>query len=743
MADQRLEISTPLEGVNRLLARANQPANSVWDAQNVRPLDRYGRMRLAQRPGTEKLWTSAMGTGSQNVQFMQQVVTALDPNLILPDIEQLSIDFVNDVTPGTDANSIDLIAGGDSTFSVVNANSTSGNLSGELQTDGTTGRLVSTTFDTINGFVALYTDASLTIGDAFVLRATVRPRNTIAPGGCGVAAKISTTLANQYSLRLVLYTDRIQFEDANEGVATLTSAVSLSAPASADYELELRVNGLNIFGYVDGVLKIQHTFSSAPANWSNSGVGVYVGGRETSFSSNGIVDFTVLTARQLANFRQTNIVAVTGGSVYVGDIATQGTVATSGSGVLRTTGRVQGSDYLGKVYFVDGGVNDMQVLDIATQTVSTISVSAGSASASDLGNFQTAATWRGRLVIGADRDNPQNVWFSKLGDPTDWDFTEDAVGSAFALNASTSGNIGQPVVALMPFNDDILIIGTDNQLWAVRGDPTDGGTVEILSDGIGVVGPRAWTQAPDGSVYFVGTGGLYRMAPTGTVPENISRLKYNQFFADINRGLFDVQLLWDRDQQGMYIFVAPVNEGAATHLWYDERSQGFWPIVFPNSFGPTSAIVYDGDDPDDRVLLLGGRTGLIQQLTDDARTDDGTDINSYVEIGPIRAPFDDAVVTGIDMDLGELGEDDIANPDRWNMNLEIYAGDVAYEVMEGTPKSVVQVNYGRGGLRSKTLRQRQRGRYFLLRLSNGATNNYFSFERASMNFKNAGRARRL
>ncbi len=47
----RVPIKPPIKGVNRNLARGSQPEGTTYDALNILPIDRQGRLRLAQRAG--------------------------------------------------------------------------------------------------------------------------------------------------------------------------------------------------------------------------------------------------------------------------------------------------------------------------------------------------------------------------------------------------------------------------------------------------------------------------------------------------------------------------------------------------------------------------------------------------------------------------------------------------------------------------------------------------------------------
>jgi hypothetical protein len=84
------------------------------------------------------------------------------------------------------------------------------------------------------------------------------------------------------------------------------------------------------------------------------------------------------------------------------------------------------------------------------------------------------------------------------------------------------------------------------------------------------------------------------------------------------------------------VFVTPIEKGPDTiHFFWEERLNAWWPVTFGDAdFDPLAIHVFDGDLPDDRVILLGGRDGYIRAMDHTAEDDDGIDIDSEVLIGP-------------------------------------------------------------------------------------------------------------
>lgn len=723
MANQPFEFKSPLKGVFKNGTYTDHPVEAAVDALNVLPFDRQGRNRVAQRAGSSKLWASALGSGGL-VQLLDQTTIALDPTSITADTLLGSDSFTYSVgalqTVATTTNWKTYGGGGASQLTVWNVNA-----SGEVFVN--TGSSVE---------VAIYQPA-VTLGTAYVLKLTAkwaaseRPliniatrvnKTTPGAGPAGVYVQFSGNANGSVGLTAGT-------SPATTGLlSTVTTPLAIINATAGTSVFEVRVNGDVFQVYIDGIKYAQFTSSSSSGN---SGIGFARGSQ--LFTGATYDTFQVYTGRNLATYRQTNLVGVSAGSIFEGDISTQATVVTGGTTQLSDSIIPQGGSSGGKYYFVDG--LNIRKLDIATHAMETYTATAGTAP-----SFCTVACfYRDRLVLGAPRDTPQNFFFSRVGTHTDWDYTQTDSATAFAGNASIAGRIGEPIVALMPFSDDILLIGGDHNLWAMRGDPADGGSIDMVSDAIGMLGPNAWTKAPDGTVFFVGTGGFFKMAPGSSLPVNLSSDKWNDFFRTINRASNYIRVAWDRDRQGAYIFITPVTSGTATHLWYDLPTGGFWPLQFPNTFGPVTALVYDGDGPDDRAALLGTRNGYIQKLTQTDKSDDGTAISSRVLIGPYKnSDVTEAILEWIDVILGEP-QTGFADSD-YNVTASVLAGQTA-EKAANNPLYTRSRTFTSSRRQTKWI-NRTRGAYFFLKLSNAVLNKTFNFEKAVAMFLPGGMVRR-
>jgi hypothetical protein len=199
-------------------------------------------------------------------------------------------------------------------------------------------------------------------------------------------------------------------------------------------------------------------------------------------------------------------------------------------------------------------------------------------------------------------------------------------------------------------------------------------------------------------------------------------------------------MAWDRDQQGAYIFVTNVNPGGtSTHLWYDLRTGGFWPLSYPDTMGPISALVYDGDGPTDRILMLGGRDGFVRQSQlSDMGSDDGTAISSYCYVGPVRAEdTSETMLEWLDVILADGASFPSANV---NVQLDLFTASTVERAFIN-PLYFRRKTFTGSGRQVRWL-TRIRGQALFLKFSNAVLNKTWGFDKAVGIFTPAGTIRR-
>jgi hypothetical protein len=257
--------------------------------------------------------------------------------------------------------------------------------------------------------------------------------------------------------------------------------------------------------------------------------------------------------------------------------------------------------------------------------------------------------WRSRIVLAGLPSDPHNYFMTKVGDPLDLDYSPDTVTAdqAVAGDVGVLGKMGDVLTCLIPYNDDILLFGCDHSIYAMSGDPQDGGGYDLISDTIGMPFGAPWCMDSTGRVYFFSSKGqVYRLDGPQSAPVPISNESIAPDLDAVNLNTNLIRLTWDEKLQGINVFITPYTAGATTHWFYDSRTQGWFRDVFGNtSHNPMTVLTLDADDPADRVILIGSEDGYVRQIDDTVSTDDGGAISSFVIMGPISNGGNPFIIT--------------------------------------------------------------------------------------------------
>lgn len=822
-------VPMPYKGVHRLLPRSEQPADTCWDALNVLPFDRYGRRRIAQRPGSGRLFeditgliaeggstttivdvgladagytsesifgtvtftsgplngttalissyspdtdtitlaqtlstavtagttysiSRTLGPASQSIRALKQVSTIPSSPTVTADTLVFGEDFsaypngtlVRDVGGVRDARLRMIGLDSPLSWDTVWASDTRANQgsiqSGAIYCSGSGG--------TYSALVPWSVRTAPAVGSTYRIEISFTVRTSSAePSYISVFTRTandpttSRASVNVYAERNTAGVCSVKLRVLNSGGGTVSTPGSFTYGgtnylSTGRHTMVVTVNGNLYSVYVDDVFLFSATVTDY-ATQSGVGFGYTYSTLSDSTAANGYVTkFMVYTGSPSSVSAENKLLAVSGRSVHVGRPHVGMPIAGGGLDVLLGTFRPEVALIDREAYIVDGSAPIYRV-DLAANTMLTYTASAGTAPT----NCTLAAAWRGRLVVASPTGAPQNFFFARVGNPFDWDYSQTDPAAAFAGNVGTIGKIGEPITALIPFTNDVLVIGTTRSIYAVNGDPADGGTIDLITSNTGIVGPRAWAVDPSGTVWFVGAGGLYRMSPTpNSSPENMSYLVYPQFFSAISSRSWYIDLQWDNQRHGLWVFATRVSSADSIHLFYDARNGGYWPMQWPINHGPMSALAYYGDDPDRRYLLLGGRNGRIYAQSDRTRRDEvSTPISCHVEIGPMQLnPNGDSTIHRIDLDMGEVAPPDDSTV--WNLDLDLLGGKTAYAVTEGTERYLYTYRFVNDG-RGLTRVARVRGGWHTIKLRNADDGDYFSLEKMSVDWTPAGRQR--
>lgn len=336
---------------------------------------------------------------------------------------------------------------------------------------------------------------------------------------------------------------------------------------------------------------------------------------------------------------------------------------------LNITGVMFSSPNQQRLWFVDG-VNAVVYTPI-TNVVDLWTATAGIFPVDSQNNYpRLVETWRGRTIVSGLLEDPQNIFMSAVDGPTDFDYAplSPSALDAVALNIPNGlGLIGDVVNTIIPYTDDLLIIGCDSSIRVIRGDPLAGGQIDTVSRAIGMAWGRPWALDPYGNIYFMSNRcGIYTMVP-GQQPQRISQ-GIESLLQDIDTGANAIRFLWNDRGQSLHVFVTPTLEPTTTtHFVYEQRTGAWFTDTFANNdHNPVTCCTFDGNSARDRVPLIGSWDGTVRSLSVDAADDDGTPIQSSVIIGPIVAK-----------DMGEITVNDAVSV------LASGSNDVYYDVLVG------------------------------------------------------------
>lgn len=482
--------------------------------------------------------------------------------------------------------------------------------------------------------------------------------------------------------------------DGGTGAHTIVSTLMSAQTAdNNEHQMELRVHNHFAQCFWDGILRGTVDLSG---EYGTAGQHVRLAlctfrKRTTgTFDSNSLTfkfnDWEVYDATSPTNFREERITAVSGGNFYRGTRLTGLSLpASGGSGALSATAPlIQTAQAFGVLYMVDGLSYKQYepLLDAVSTWTPSIGTLPGDAVPISPQKARLITVFRGRIVLSGVADEPHNWFMSAVADPLDWDYggpLEPA--AAVAGNVSESGQVPDLITGMLGYFDDALIFGAASSVWALQGDLFTGGRMVCLTRDVGLAGPRAITHGPNKMVYAFLTDGLYRFSPNQfniSQADRVSLARLDRTFRNIDITTNQIQLAWDVNRHGLWIFITPYDSDVTKHYFYDHRSDSFWPVMIPEDHGPTAVHEYDSDDPDDRAVLVGGRDSYIRYFLRRQKSDDGDPIFSGLTIGPIATPWPKrfTALMNLEATLDELGG---------LVNYQVMSGDTAQDALFNDP----------------------------------------------------------
>lgn len=718
MASERsMTIQFPSGGLNRKVSYRQTPPYSSRRMKNVRVEEADTNiMRGGQRPGLEKYDSTEFGSGSL-INMMGQVTLASGAQSGSGRLSFLDHFTRNESDLGGSWETPSWLDDQPATGERSQTWSTSlpdsgGGLMKDLSINNSAEYSISVDFDkdtnspwTLNGTVTIYAMLDNTSPDftkegiAVVFNAT---------GETGV-----------YSGMLI---------DVNNYIPTayaLTGGTTSSADAYGKLTVTINSNNVKVYWGRGGtqtlILDQDVTAKSGTCvgfdlNPSANGNGALI----DTFSVEG----TASTARP-NQLRWDSMVIGSGGNVYYENSA--GTFTQASGASISSAYTIQCCQFLQKLYVADyntAGTGVVHILDPSTGGWSTLTAMAGSVPT----NCPLIARWHGRIVLAK-----ESLWYMcAVNSPTDWQYGRPTATTAVASQNSEAGVLGEPIRALCPASDDLLIFGCDNSIWALHGDPAWHGRLQNLSEDVGVVDAFAWCFGPNGEMYFLSKDGFYAIPPGGNSrPQALSRQKIPHELLNIDTGQYEVTLGWSQKEHGVYIHATPYIASSGFAFFYQVETGTFWQDEYPNDCQPFRMFNYKPIYSINSALLFGCRDGYIRKVSPNQTTDDGTNIDSFVDIGPLLIAGDYAEGIIRDIDGYVAGG---SGPVTWDLRV----GDSSESVF--SESSFTTGTWSSAGLQYRE-RPRARGHAAILRLGNSGPETW-SIEKVTMVVEKRGRVRK-
>lgn len=367
---------------------------------------------------------------------------------------------------------------------------------------------------------------------------------------------------------------------------------------------------------------------------------VWLGTEKTGSSNYGLYKLKLVsTSSATGTPRDVKFVAVSNGNIRT--FTTSAISTPSGTPTLDASSQFISSAVIYRKLYLSDGLS-YKVYDPKTDTVSTHTASSAGTIPP---RCKLMCAWRNRLVLARDPDNPSNYFMSAVGDPANWDFfPPDSPIPTQALKGVNAipGRPSDLINTLIPYSDDLLIIGGERSIRRFTGDPAAGGQIDLISDTYGTGFGPCWAKAPDGTLFvYMSRGGVLRMSP-GSLPVPITDGVIERRFRAIDLATYYMQLVWDTREFGLRVYQIPYAGHSGTtaiKMWFWSAKTNAWMEDEYSVSGsidtrPTYACHLDGDGESARVVVQGSQDGYVRLISESAKTDDTVAIDARVMLGP-------------------------------------------------------------------------------------------------------------
>jgi len=338
-------------------------------------------------------------------------------------------------------------------------------------------------------------------------------------------------------------------------------------------------------------------------------------------------------------------------------------------------------------------------------------------------NCTTIAAWRNRLVC-VEASNPQNFKMSRQGDTTDWDYSADDAQRSIVGSLTSAGQISEPIIALVPYHQNCLVLGCTSSLWIMTGDPALGGTARRLDDQIGILGPKSWCLIAGGYMMFMSRDGLYVMPPgCGTAPTSVSRELLPEELLNIDTSTKTVTMAYDMRYRGVHLFI---HGGSNTSHWFidiktrmdgDKVTAAFWPVSYQADHVASACHTRRDFTSNESPVVFGSHDGYLRHLKPSLDEDDGSNaISSHIVFGPFALGDSSGMFEGkLSSICAALGQN------SGNVTWSVHVGQTAEDAVDAAARETgTWTGYAGTGLQYRA-HPKARGAFATVKITSAGT----------------------
>lgn len=285
---------------------------------------------------------------------------------------------------------------------------------------------------------------------------------------------------------------------------------------------------------------------------------------------------------------------------------------------------ISGVSFNQYVYFVGGG--RARKLEAVTRVFSNWVPTAGTLPG-QTSEGQTTANylfvWGESIGLYGDRDAPNRIYLSAIGDAGNWNTASQIYGRALVIN------LPEPVVSVQALSNQVLLIVCTRSVKVLLGDPRLGSAeLRDVSATLGGTGAQSLAvRLTNGRNLLHTAQGVQLVGVDGLVPLSYPVLRAPLKIAVASASDYIVQITHEPQNSLVFVFLTHRTDSTLDRMvvyhelvgGYDAMMGGWVVDAYQEDAGPMASCTWQGR------AVLGGRDGQLRWFTDEEDLDDGTE----------------------------------------------------------------------------------------------------------------------